>query len=54
MNKKLEKNPEKLEDALKIMRVLLTVEGMSSLHADTTLKSNLLPLRKAKADAAVF
>lgn len=54
VNKKLEKNPEKLEDALKIMRVLSTVEGMSSLHADTTLKSNLLPLKEAKADAAYF
>ena len=54
VKKKLEKNPEKLEDALKIMRVLSTVEGMSSLHADTTLKSNLLPLKEAKADAAYF
>ena len=54
VNKKLEKNPEKLEDALKIMRVLSTVEGMSSLHADTTLKSNLLPLKEAKADATYF
>ena len=36
------------------MRVLSTVEGMSSLHADTTLKSNLLPLKEAKADAAYF
>ena len=54
VNKKLEKNPEKLEDALKIMRVLSTVEGMSSLHADTTLKSNLLPLKCAKANATYF
>ena len=54
VNKKLEKNPEKLEDALKIMRVLSTVEGMSSLHADTTLKSSLLPLKCAKADATYF
>lgn len=54
VNKKLEKNPEKLEDALKIMRVLSTAEGMSSLHADTTLKSNLLPLKEAKADATYF
>lgn len=54
VNKKLEENPEKLEDALKIMRVLSTVEGMSSLHADTTLKSNLLPLKCAKANATYF
>ena len=32
LNKKLEQNPQKLEDALKVMRVLSTVEGTSGLR----------------------
>ena len=30
LNKKLEQDPQKLEDALKVMRVLSTVEGSSA------------------------
>ncbi len=43
LSKKLENNPEKLEDALKVMKVLSTVEGTSALYPDSTLKAGLLP-----------
>ena len=32
LNKKLEQDPQKLEDALKVMRVLSTVAGTSALQ----------------------
>ena len=54
MNKKLENNPEKLEDALKVMRVLSTVEGTSALYPDSTLKAGLLPFKDAKADDTYY
>ena len=40
LNKKLENDPEKLEDALKVMKVLSTVEGTSALYPDSTLKQD--------------
>ena len=54
LNKKLENNPEKLEDALKVMRVLSTVEGTSALYPDSTLKAGLLPFKDAKADDTYY
>ena len=54
LNKKLENNPEKLEDALKVMKVLSTVEGTSALYPDSTLKAGLLPFKDAKADDTFY
>ena len=54
LNKKLENHPEKLEDALKVMRVLSTVEGTSALYPDSTLKAGLLPFKDAKADDTYY
>ena len=39
LNKKLKQSPQKLEDALKVMRVLSTVAGTSALQPATALKS---------------
>lgn len=54
LNKKLEQNPQKLEDALKVMRVLSTVEGTSALLAESSRKSSLLPFKDAKADDTYY
>ena len=54
LNKKLEQNPQKLEDALKVMRVLSTVAGTSALQPAATLKSSLLPFKDAKADGTYY
>lgn len=54
LSKKLENNPEKLEDALKVMKVLSTVEGTSALYPDSTLKAGLLPFKNAKADETFY
>ena len=54
LNKKLEQNPHKLEDALKVMRVLSTVEGSSALIPAKTLKCSLLPFKDAKADDTYY
>ena len=54
LNKNLENNPEKLEDALKVMKVLSTVEGTSALYPDSTLKAGLLPFKDAKADDTFY
>ena len=54
LNKKLKQNPQKLEDALKVMRVLSTVAGTSALQPATTLKSSLLPIKGAKADGTYY
>ena len=54
LNKKLENDPEKLEDALKVMKVLSTVEGTSALYPDSTLKAGLLPFKDAKADDTYY
>ena len=54
LNKRLEDDPEKLEDALKVMEVLSTVEGTSSLYPETSLKASLLPFKVAKADDTYY
>lgn len=54
LNKKLEQNPQKLEDALNVMRVLSTVEGSSALIPAKTLKSSLLPFKDAKAEGTYY
>ena len=54
LSKKLENNPEKLEDALKVMKELSTVEGTSALYPDSTLKAGLLPFKDAKADETFY
>ena len=54
LNKKLEQDPQKLEDALKVMRVLSTVAGTSALQPATALKSSLLPFKGAKADGTYY
>lgn len=54
LNKKLEQDPQKLEDALKVMRVLSTVAGTSALQPATALKSSLLPFKDAKADDTYY
>ena len=54
LNKKLKQNPQKLEDALKVMRVLSTVAGTSALQPATALKSSLLPFKGAKADGTYY
>ena len=54
LNKKLKQNPQKLEDALKVMRVLSTVAGTSALQPATVLKSSLLPFKDAKADGTYY
>ena len=54
LNKKLEDDAQKLEDALKVMEVLSTVEGTSSLYPETSLKASLLPFKDAKADDTYY
>ena len=54
LNKKLEDDPQKLEDALKVMEVLSTVEGTSSLYPEASLKASLLPFKDAKADDTYY
>ena len=54
LNKKLEQNPQKLEDALKVMRVLSTVAGTSALLAESSRKNSLLPFKDAKADDTYY
>ena len=54
MNKKLEDDSKKLEDALKVMEVLSTVEGTSSLYPEASLKASLLPFKDAKADDTYY
>ena len=54
LNKKLEDDSQKLEDALKVMEVLSTVEGTSSLYPETSLKASLLPFKDAKADDTYY
>ena len=54
LNKKLAQDPQKLEDALKVMRVLSTVAGTSALQPATALKSSLLPFKDAKADGTYY
>ena len=54
LSKNLEQDPQKLEDALKVMRVLSTVEGTCALYPETKIKSSLLPFKDAKADDTYY
>ena len=54
INKRLEQEPQKLEDALKVMRVLSTVEGTTALYPERTIKSCLMPFKNAKADGTYY
>ena len=54
LNKKLEDDSQKLEDALKVMEVLSTVEGTSSLYPEASLKASLLPFKDAKAEDTYY
>ena len=54
LNKKLKQSPQKLEDALKVMRVLSTVAGTSALLAESSRKNSLLPFKDAKADDTYY
>ena len=54
LNKKLEETPEKLEDALKVMDVLSTVEGTQALYTEDQLKVKLLPFKDAEADETFY
>ena len=54
LNKKLEDDSQKLEDALKVMEVLSTVEGTSSLYPEASLKTSLLPFKDAKAEDTYY
>ena len=45
LNKQLENDSQKLKDALKVMEVLSTVEGTSSLYPEESLKASLLPFK---------
>lgn len=54
LNKQLENDSQKLEDALKVMEVLSTVEGTSSLYPEESLKASLLPFKDAKADDTYY
>ena len=54
LNKKLEDDSQKLEDALKVMEVLSTVEGPSSLYTAASLKASLLPFKDAKAEDTYY
>ena len=54
LNKKLEETPEKLEDALKVMDVLSTVEGTQALYTEDQLKVKLLPFKDAEADETYY
>lgn len=39
ISKRLEQEPQKLEDALKVMRVLSTVEGTTALYPEARLRA---------------
>ena len=49
LSKKLEENPQKLEDALKVMEILSSVEGTTAVYDESKLKSNLLPFKDSNA-----
>ena len=42
LSKKLEENPQKLEDALKVMEILSSVEGTTAIYDESKLKSLFL------------
>ncbi len=54
LSKKLEKDPQKLKDALKVMKVISSVEGTSALYEEATLKANLLPFKDWNADNTYY
>ncbi len=54
LNKKLEENPKKLEDALKVMKVLSTVEGTNSLYDVSSRQSQMLPFKNANVDNSYY
>lgn len=54
ISKRLELEPQKLEDALKVMRVLSTVEGTAALYPESKIKSSLMPFKNAKTDGTYY
>ena len=54
ISKRLEQEPQKLEDALKVMRVLSTVEGTIALYPESKIKSSLMPFKNAKTDGTYY
>ena len=54
LSKKLEENPQKLEDALKVMEILSSVEGTNAVYEESKLKSNLLPFKDWNADDTYY
>ncbi len=54
MSKKLEENPQKLEDALKVMEILSSVEGTTAVYDESKLKSSLLPFKDWNADDTYY
>lgn len=54
LSKKLENNPQKLEDALKVMEILSSVEGITAMYEESKLKSNLLPFKDWNADDTYY
>ena len=54
LSKKLEENPQKLEDALKVMEILSSVEGTTAVYDESKLKSNLLPFKDWNADDTYY
>ena len=54
ISKRLEQEPQKLEDALKVMRVLSTVEGTTALYPESKIKSSLMPFKNAKTDGTYY
>lgn len=54
LSKKLEENPQKLEDALKVMEILSSVEGTTAVYDESKLKSNLLPFKDWDADDTYY
>ena len=54
LSKKLEENPQKLEDALKVMEILSSVEGTTAIYEESKLKSNLLPFKDWSADDTYY
>lgn len=54
LSKKLEGNPQKLEDALKVMEILSSVEGTTAIYDESELKSKLLPFKDWNADDTYY
>ena len=54
IEQKLEENPQKLEDALKVMEILSSVEGTTAVYDESKLKSSLLPFKDWNADDTYY